>query len=86
MTINEVTNQLYDLSVGGYFNGEKFTRIQLHNYLKWATGISNRWVMQIALPDGWWFMSVSRFNNGEYGYFIPEDREKEYRLKETIGA
>ena len=86
MTVNEVINQLYDLSVGGYFNGEKFTKVQLHKYITNAMRISNRWVMQIALPDGWWFMSVSRFNNGEYGYFIPEDREKEYRLKESIGA
>ena len=26
MTIKEITNQLYDLSVGGYFNREKFTK------------------------------------------------------------
>ena len=33
MNIKELTNQLYELSVGGYFNGEKFTKERLTTYI-----------------------------------------------------
>lgn len=55
MTIHELSNQLYNLSVAGYFNGEKFTRRQLENHIasafRSALKAGNRYVMEIALPD-----------------------------------
>ena len=35
--------------------------------------------MEIALPDGWWMMSVWQMPNGEMDYDIPETREQEAR-------
>lgn len=37
------------------------------------------WVMEIALPDGWWHMQVVRLPNGLMSYDIPETREQEAR-------
>ena len=92
MTLNQLAASLHRLSVGGHFNHEKWTRGQLLNYLRhWfgkAEGIDRiapnargwkRWNMEIALPDGWWMMSVWQMPNGEMDYDIPETREQEAR-------
>ena len=92
MTLNQLAASLHRLSVGGYFNYEKWTRGQLLGYLRhWfgkAEGIDRiapnargwkRWNMEIALPDGWWMMSVWQMPNGEMDYDIPETREQEAR-------
>lgn len=82
MTIQYLSNQLHSLSVGGFFNGEKFTKGELLDYLK---GVfrpelnTTRWVMEIALPDGRWFFTITRFSDSSDGfdYFIPDTREQE---------
>mgnify|MGYP001625209325 CR=1 FL=1 len=92
MTLNQLAASLYRLSVGGYFNHEKWTRDQLLDYLRhWfgkAEGIDRiapnargwkRWNMEIALPDGWWMMRIWQMPNGEMDYDIPETREQEAR-------
>ena len=86
MSIREITNQLYDLSVGGYFNGEKFTKTRLNTYITNMFKTGNKLIMQIALPDGWWFFKINKFANGEYDYTIPDTREQEQRIKDIIGA
>lgn len=82
MTIKEVSNQLHDISVDGFFNGEQFTKTELLNYLKSVFRPecnTSRWVMEIALPDGRWFFSITRFSDSSDGfdYFIPDTREQE---------
>lgn len=86
MTINEITNQLYNLSVGGYFNGEKFTKAQLKNYITDMLRTSDHLVMEIALKDGRWYFTVDRFNNHSdgYDYYIPDTRSKELRIREYL--
>lgn len=90
MTLHEIATSLYRLSVGGYFNHEKWTKTRLEQYLRhWfgevdgiqriaADARGNQiWVMEIALPDGWWHMQVVRLRNGLMSYDIPETREQE---------
>ena len=90
MTIHELSNQLYNLSVAGYFNGEKFTRQQLENHIasafRGALKAGNRYVMEIALPDGRWFFTVNRFANTADGfdYTIPDTREDEAKILALI--
>lgn len=86
MTKTEIINQLYDLSVGGYFNGEKFTKTRLNTYITNMFRTGNKLIMQIALPDGWWFFKINKFDNNEYNYTIPDTREQEQRIKDIIGA
>lgn len=85
MTIKEVVNQIYDLSVGGYFNGEKFTKERLNKYITNMLRTGNWLVMNIALPDGRWWMEVRRYANNEYDYYIPDNREQEKNVKALIG-
>lgn len=89
MTIHEITNQLYDMSVAGYFNGEKFTKEQLGSYIRNFTRectmkVGESHYMEIALPDGWWLMKISKFGKGEFEYYIPDTREQELKLKQKL--
>lgn len=92
MTIKEVCEQLYKSSVGGYFNGEKFSQRQLENYVSssFRAGVElkagNRLVMEISLPDGRWFFTVNHYNDKPDGfdYTVPESREQERRIKSLL--
>ena len=94
MTIKETAKRLFDLAVGGYFNGEKFTVDRLYKSI--VSGmkccetnkIKNAYVMQIALPDGWWYCKVTKYGNkaDEYDYYIPETRDQEAKLKAKFFA
>ena len=92
MTIHETASQLYDLSVGGYFNGEKFTKRQLESYIANAfrpnvtLKAGNRLVMEIALRDGRWYFTVNRFSDKPDGfdYTIPDNREQESHIKALL--
>ena len=89
MTIKHLSEQLYALSVGGFFNGEKFTKAELLDYIK---GVfrpelnARRWVMEIALPDGRWLFTINRYSDSADGfdYFIPATREQEKALVESL--
>lgn len=92
MTIHDVTSQLHSLSVGGYFNGEKFTVKQLQNCIADAfrsettLAIAHTWVMEISLPDGRWLCAIEHYNDKSDGfdYTIPESREQESRLFDRL--
>lgn len=88
MTIREIAHQLHRLSVVGYFNGEKFSEKELRGYLEgmFRPGVhlkaGNSVIMEISLPDGNWFFSVSRFSDSRdgYDYWIPDNKEEEGRI------
>ena len=88
MTLHDLSSQLFELSVSGYFNGEKFTRRELEHYLQslfrpgTSLKLGNRAVMEIALPDGRWHFSVIRWADSPDGfdYCIPDTREQEAQL------
>ncbi len=82
MTLREVSRQLFELSVSGYFNRKKLTEKQLRNHIAAQTqGDGQKTVvMEIALPDGWWYFEVEKlpqFGKGYYEYHIPVTREQE---------
>ena len=93
MTIRQVSTQLFNLSVAGYFNGEKFTRSQLEDCIAgmFRPGTTlkagNRLVMEIALPDGRWFFTINRFSPARDGfdYTIPATRKEEARILALLG-
>lgn len=53
MTKLELTTQLMDLAVAGYFNSEKFSKSRLNNYIsKMCRNAGDKLFMEISLPDG----------------------------------
>ncbi|MCD8078293.1 MAG: hypothetical protein LUE63_07970 [Lachnospiraceae bacterium] len=93
MTLNQAADQLYNLSLGGYFNREKFTADGWRRHVKAlmrnpeTLKIPNTLVQEIALGDGWWLFSLVYIpSSGEYGWVIPETREEEQRLKDRLLA
>ena len=87
MTIHNVASQLHSLSVGGYFNGEKFSVRRLENYIRAMLRTDNRLVMEIALPDGRWMFSIYRYSDKAdgYDYTIPDNRLQESAIKAIVG-
>lgn len=90
MTISQCARQLHDLSVGGYFNGEKFTVDRLTNMIASLFNGSTKKhiVLQIALPDGWWFFTINHYNESRDGFdwTIPETREQEAKVLSLLGV
>lgn len=89
MTIYELTNQLHNLSVGGYFNGKKQSEKQLRTYIQsmFRAGGSSL-IMEISLPDGRWLFQINQWeecNHYQYNYYIPETREQEKQLYDKLG-
>lgn len=82
MTLKEVSNQLYSLAVAGYFNGEKFTRDELYDVLWCWMRTGNRVIMEIALPDGRWPVTITRYADRRdgYDYYIPDDKDGAERV------
>ena len=87
MTITYIASQLHSLSVGGYFNGEKFSESRLADYIRNMLRTGDRLVMEIALPDGRWLFTITRFAPSADGfdYYIPDTREEESRIKALLG-
>ena len=66
MTKLELTTQLMNLAVAGYFNGEKFSKERLNTYIgKMCRNNGDKLYMEIALPDGRWLFK-------QYGENSPE--------------
>lgn len=93
MTLNQAADQLYSLSLGGYFNREKFTAAGWRKHVNAlmrhpeTLKIKNTLVQEIALLDGWWLFSICYIpESNEYGWCIPETREEEQRLKDRLLA
>lgn len=86
MTIHEVSTQLFDLSIGGQFNGEFFTEDELEDYISdsfsSSTPFGDRLLMEISLPDGYWMFTINRYSDEEDGfdYTIPDTRSQEDSL------
>lgn len=81
MTKLELTSQLMDLSIAGYFNGEKFNKERLNNYIgKMCRNDSDKLYMRIALPDGEWLFKIVRYSTGYWDYYIPDTRDEEQKL------
>lgn len=90
MTLHETARSLYDLSVGGWFNREKFTFARFERMVKGLFSgnlkLGNKAVIEIALPDGWWLCEIIHYADDEssYNYEIPENREQEQRIWQAL--
>ncbi|MCD8013272.1 MAG: hypothetical protein LUG99_08870 [Lachnospiraceae bacterium] len=93
MTLTQAADQLYHLSLGGYFNREKFTadtwRKHVTSLMRQpeALKIPNTLVQEIALEDGHWLFTISYISScKEYSWSIPENREQEQQLRDLLLA
>lgn len=90
MKLHQATDALFDLSIGGFFNGQQYKRNELYDYVssmfRGTLKLGNSLVLEISLPDGRWLCSINRLANGEYDYYIPDTREQETRLYERLIA
>ena len=78
MTKLELTSQLMTLSVAGYFNGEKFSKSRINNYIgKMCRNAGDKLFMEIALPDGRWLFRITHYADGDWDYYIPDTRAQE---------
>lgn len=85
MTKTELVNQIYSLSVAGYFNGEKFTKARLNTYIsKLCHNVGDSLIMNIALPDGRWYFKIVHYDQGAWDYFIPATRGTEQHIIEEL--
>lgn len=83
MTKSEVLKQVYDLSVNGNFNHEEhwpFSKFKSYVTEKINSKKSKHVVMEIELPDGWWYLRISQLKEGIWDYYIPDTREQNDEL------
>lgn len=92
MTLHETLKSVYGLTVAGHINREKMSLKTFEGYVKnlfrGNTKLSNRVVVEIALPDGWWLCEIVRYADRAdgYGYNLPETREQEQRIWNALTA
>ena len=86
MTISETAKQIYNLSLAGYINGEKFTLKRFEAYARNMLKTADSFIFEICLPDGRWMAKFSRFGkrSDEYDYHIPDTRQQEKQLKDEL--
>mgnify|MGYP000034103481 CR=1 FL=1 len=85
MTKSEVYKQLYDLSVHGRFNHQKWPFLKFKDYCneKFKDDKRQSIIVEILLPDGWWYCAISHFkikNEVIWDYHIPDTKEEQERL------
>ena len=83
MTKGEMLKQIYNLSVGGNFNHEKgwsFYKFKSYVSGKFNSEKQNSILMEIELPDGWWYLSIQKVKDGLWDYYIPDTREDNDRI------
>ena len=79
MTKGEVLKQVYDLSVGGNFNHENgwsFSKFKTYVAEKFNSEKRKSIIMEIELPDGWWYLSILKIKDGLWDYYIPDTMEE----------
>ena len=92
MTLRQVADSLYEMTIAGYVNDTKYSRSGFCSALEeWmlfpeSLKIKNRLVLQLSLPDGRWMATVNKFSDSAdgYDYTIPADREEEAALLQLL--
>jgi len=85
MTLTEISKMTYSLAVGHYINGIKRKSA---NDIKqclahWLYNEDDSYIASISLPDGRWLCKFIRHND-YYDLYIPDTREQEKKLIESI--
>lgn len=89
MTLHDIATQVHQLTLGGFVNGEKYTRRELERTLGiWLdraehNAIPNTVVFELCLQDGRWLCTASKVGN-MYDYYIPDTREDERRIWDRL--
>lgn len=94
MTLHEVSSQIYNLTLGGFINGEKFTKRQFESAVaRWMRDadhnkIKNAFVLEVCLRDGRWLCEILKYADRPdgYDYYIPDTREQEQVLRDRLTA
>lgn len=84
MTLNEVTNQIYELSEDKVFDGIKFTKKLFYNYVNSSFNYNTKtFISNIKLPDDTWLLVIRKYGKttDSYDYIIPDDKEHEKILR-----
>lgn len=82
MTINDVAEQLFELSKDKYFDGRKLSKTALKKEIRGAfkSGLVDRiggeYVVETLMDDGWWYAVVYRFDSGAHGYDYYTERPR----------
>lgn len=88
MTLTELTNQIFSLTIANYINGEKFTKAEfkrnIHHFFEEIN--FERYIIEVCLPDGRWLCKITMYAKGEYDYYLPDTREQEDRLWAELGV
>ncbi|MCD8107291.1 MAG: hypothetical protein LUE20_04940 [Oscillospiraceae bacterium] len=91
MTLTQAIDQVYEASVGGWFNGMRFSKEGWRKHIKTlmrrpeTLKIPNSLVQEIRLPDGCWLFTISYIPSCKtYGWNIPETRAEEQKLKDKL--
>lgn len=87
MTLHDTVLQLHKLSVSGYFNRENFSVSRLESQIASlfrGEPDKRQVVMEISLPDGWWWFTVNQYRPGEFDYTIPDTREESDAILERL--
>lgn len=61
MIITEAAKQIFDLSIAGYINCEKFTLKRFEAYARNMLKTADSFIFEICLPDGRWMAKFNRF-------------------------
>ena len=86
MTLKTVAHQIYNLSVAGYINGIKFSKSEFTTALAmWMRG-TDRYIIEVALPDGRWLVKITQYapSADGYDYYVPATREQEEVIRKEI--
>lgn len=82
MTLHDVANSVFTLSVGGHINGENFSRREFIEYVDNMFRTGCNLYVTVELPDGEWLVKIYRFGSlaDMYDYYIPDTRGEEQFL------
>ena len=86
MTKNEVYKQVYDLSVRGRFNHQKWSFLRFKGVCdtRFEDDNCNHIILEILMPDGWWHMVIHRLRIHDdviWDYYIPDTKDEENMLR-----
>lgn len=86
MTKNEVLKQLYDLSVNGNFNHKGHYSFSGFKNLvdEKFCNRKSKCILEVELPDGWWYVIIKKLQNKMWDYYIPDSREENDIIKNMI--
>lgn len=81
MTLIQMADSIYRLSMGHVLNGEKHTKEGFRYWFERMFFLNDRKnvLFSMVLPDGEWLCIATHYDDG-YDYYVPDTREQEADL------